>query len=67
MFPFGLRAISAFPVLAGIESVTLLAEHNDTSVEAHAHHPYAAGREVIINEPIGGTALDDALSRRASR
>jgi hypothetical protein len=59
-------AVAAFPVLSGIESLTLLAEHDDTSakaVEACAARWHEAGREVIINEPIDGKDLNDVLRR----
>jgi hypothetical protein len=62
------RAISALPVLAGIQSLTLLAEHDLASaraVEACAARWHDAGREVLINRPIGGKDLNDAL--RAKR
>ena len=57
-------AIAAFPVLSGIECLTLLAEHDDASqraVETCAARWHAAGREVLINEPIGGKDLNDAI------
>jgi putative DNA primase/helicase len=57
-------AIAAFPVLAGVESLTILAEHDDASanaVEACAQRWYNAGREVLINRPIGGKDLNDAI------
>jgi putative DNA primase/helicase len=75
MSNFGLRpmwstgsasAIAAFPVLDGIECLTLLAENDDASrraVETFAARWHAAGREVIINEPLGGKDLNDALRR----
>lgn len=57
-------AIAAFPVLAGIEALTLFAEHDDASarsVEACARRWHDAGREVLINRPIGGKDLNDAI------
>jgi putative DNA primase/helicase len=60
-------AVASFPVLAGIECLTLLAEHDDASaraVERCAARWHAAGREIMLNEPIGGKDLNDALSRR---
>lgn len=60
-------AVASFPVLAGIECLTLLAEDDDASaraVERCAARWHAAGREIIVNEPIGGKDLNDALSRR---
>jgi putative DNA primase/helicase len=57
-------AIAAFPVLSGIECLTLLVEHDDASakaVRACGARWHAAGREVLINRPIGGKDLNDAL------
>ena len=62
--------IAAFPVLSGIECLTLLAEHCDANARAIKQcgdRWHAAGREVLINEPIGGKDLNDALQRRASQ
>jgi putative DNA primase/helicase len=62
-------AIASFPILNGVECLTLLAEHDDASaraVEACAARWHAAGREVIINEAIGGKDLNDALRRASS-
>jgi len=61
-------AVAAFPVLAAIDCLTLLAEHDDAStraVETCAVRWHAAGREVVINEPIGAKDLNDAIRRRA--
>jgi Toprim domain-containing protein len=61
-------AIAAFPVLSGIECLTILEEHDDASkraVEACARRWHAAGREVIANKPLGGKDLNDSLRRRA--
>jgi putative DNA primase/helicase len=61
-------AVAAFPVLDGIECLTLLAENDDASrraVETFAARWHAAGREVIVNEPIGGKDLNDAIRGRA--
>jgi hypothetical protein len=63
-------AIATFPVLSGIECLTLLAEHDEASasaVEQCAARWHSAGKEVLINEPIGGKDLNDALQRRASQ
>ena len=57
-------AVASFPILAGIESLTLLAEHDQASaraVEACAARWDAAGREVLINRAISGKDLNDAL------
>jgi hypothetical protein len=71
---FGLRptwalgsagAIASFPVLSGIECLTLLAEYDDASaraVEACAARWHSAGREVLINRPIGGKDLNDGAA-----
>jgi hypothetical protein len=74
---FGLRptwalgsagAIASFPLINGVESLTLLREHDDASakaVDACARRWYEAGREVIINEPVGGKDLNDVLRGEA--
>ena len=59
-------------MLAGLECLTILAEHdaNGTSakaVETCAARWHAAGREVVINEPVGGKDLNDALRNDAFR
>ena len=58
-------AVSAFPVWGGIESgSTLLRENDDAServCKACAMRWLTAGREVILNEPIGGKDLNDAI------
>lgn len=57
-------AIATLPVLAGVQSLTLLAEHDLASaraVEVCAARWHDAGREVLINRPIGGKDLNDAL------
>ena len=62
-------AIASFPVLAGVECLTILAENDAASakaVEACASRWHAAGREVIINEPKYGGDLNDALRGRAA-
>jgi putative DNA primase/helicase len=54
-------AIAAFPVLSGIECLTLLAEHDDASeraVQVCAKRWHEAGREVLINQPRGPGAKD---------
>jgi putative DNA primase/helicase len=68
---FGLRpawalgsagAIAAFPVLAGIECLTLLAEHDEASaraIQSCGNRWHAAGREVLVNRAIGGKDLAD--------
>jgi phage/plasmid primase-like uncharacterized protein len=57
-------AIASFPVLNGIEALTILQEHDAASaraVEQCAARWHAAGREVLINEPIGGKDLNDRV------
>jgi len=56
--------IAKFPVLGGIEALTLLAEHdgaNARAVEECASRWHAAGREVTIIEPTIGKDLNDAI------
>jgi hypothetical protein len=62
-------AIAALPVLSGVEALTILSEHDDASakaVDACAARWHAAGREVLINEPIGGKDLNDAIRATAA-
>ncbi len=57
-------AIAVFPVLPGVECLTLLAENDPTNakaVEACARRWHAAGREVIVIEPRIGSDLNDAI------
>lgn len=68
---FGLRpvwalgscgAIAAFPVIGGVEAITVLAENDAASaraVQACAERWHAAGREVLINRAIVGKDLND--------
>jgi hypothetical protein len=70
---FGLRpawavgsagTVASFPVPNGVEHLTLLAEHDGVSaraVQACAIRWDSAGREVILNRPIGGKDLNDVL------
>ena len=70
---FGLRpawalgsaaGISSFPVLAGLECLTILAENDPTNakaIETCARRWHAAGREVVIVQPKIGSDLNDAL------
>ncbi len=56
-------AISAFPVLPGIEALTIHAERDATNaraVETCAARWHAAGREVRIIRPLTGSDLNDA-------
>jgi hypothetical protein len=62
-------AVAAFPVLSGIECLTLLQENDEPSeraVEACAARWHAAGRDVFINTPTVGKDLNDAIIRRSS-
>ena len=61
--------VRAFPILRGVECLTLLKEADDASARACedcAARWHAAGREVFINSPTGGKDLNDAISRGAS-
>jgi Toprim domain-containing protein len=56
-------AIAALSPLAGIQSLTILGEHDDASAKAmHACAQcwHAAGHEILINQPIGGKDLNDS-------
>lgn len=57
-------AIAAFPVLPGVEALTLLAENDPTNakaVDTCGARWHAAGREVIVVEPASGSDILDAL------
>jgi hypothetical protein len=57
-------AVAAFPVLNGVECLTLLAEHDDAStraVEACAGRWHTAGRPVLIVKPTFGKDINDAV------
>jgi hypothetical protein len=57
-------AVAAFPILGGVQSLTLLQENDDASeraCEASAARWHAAGREVFINQPTAGKDLNDAI------
>jgi putative DNA primase/helicase len=57
-------AIAGFPVLGGVETFTILAEHDEASaraVESAAARWHSAGRQVLINRPIAGKDLKDSL------
>jgi len=58
-------AIAAFPVLGGVDCLTILAEPDaEAAVEQCARRWYEAGREVIINRSKIGKDLADALAER---
>jgi hypothetical protein len=62
-------AIETFPVLDGVECLTILAEHcarNASAVEVCGCRWSAAGREVLINRSIVGKDLNDAVMKCAS-
>jgi hypothetical protein len=60
-------AIGTFPVLPGVECLTILAEPDaEREIEACAARWHAAGLEVLINEPIGGKDLNDAIRGAAA-
>jgi hypothetical protein len=60
-------AIGSFPLLAGIESLTILAEPDaEKEIEVVAMRWHAAGREVLINRPPVGKDLNDALKGSAA-
>lgn len=57
-------AVAAFPVLGGVECLTLLRENDDASeraCEACAIRWHAAGREVLLNQPTAGKDLNDVI------
>jgi putative DNA primase/helicase len=67
--PYG--GIAAFPVFDAIECLTILAENdergaNARAVEVCAARWHAAGREVLISQPIGGKDLNDAVRARSA-
>jgi CHC2 zinc finger len=58
-------AIGAFPVLSGVECLTILGEPNaEKEIDACATRWHAAGREVFINTSLFGSDLNDALIAR---
>jgi len=60
-------AIASFPVLAGVECLTILAETGQASaaaVEACGTRWTKAGLEVLVNRPRFGSDLNDALTLR---
>ena len=57
-------AIAAFPVLTGVECLTLLAERDDASaraVEACGTRWTGAGKEVLVTRSFNGKDINDAL------
>jgi hypothetical protein len=57
-------AVAAFPILGGVECLTLLKKVDDASAQACAACAarwHAAGREVFINWPTSGKDLNDAI------
>jgi putative DNA primase/helicase len=62
-------AIAKFPVLAGIEALTIFAEAGNPSrkaVDECAQRWHEAGREVVIVEPLAGSDLNDAIREVAA-
>lgn len=64
-------AITRFSVLAGVESLTILAETDDSgaserAVRACGARWHAAGREVLVVQPKRGGDINDALKERAA-
>ena len=61
--------VKAFPILRGVECLTLLMEADDASARACedcAARWHAAGREVFINWPTSGKDLNDAIRLRGA-
>jgi putative DNA primase/helicase len=57
-------AIAAFPVLTGVECLSLLREHDDANrraADACAARWAASGRDVYNIQPIGGGDLNDSI------
>lgn len=57
-------AVAAFPVLGGIECLSLLREHDDANERASdtcAARWAAAGRELVSIRPIAGKDLNDSV------
>ena len=57
-------AIETFPILGGVECLTIIAEHcdrNARAIEACGTRWHAARREVLIDYPMIGKDLNDAL------
>lgn len=61
-------AIATFPVLPGIDAVTLLAENDEASLRAVnecAARWHTGSREVIIIDPLAGSDVNDAIRELA--
>ena len=63
-------AIAKFPVLAGVECLTIFADADDKGAGLDAAHAcarrwFAAGREATVQQPPAGTDWLDALGRAA--
>jgi hypothetical protein len=55
-------AIGTFPVLSGIEALTILAEPDaERETQACAARWHAAGREVLITRAVGGKDVNDII------
>jgi hypothetical protein len=62
-------AIAGFPVLSGIECITILAENDAASAKAVDEcgcRWHAAGLDVLINRPTAGGDLNDSIRRAAT-
>jgi putative DNA primase/helicase len=60
-------AIGAFPVLSGIEALTILAEPDaERETQACAARWHEAGREVLITRTVGGKDANDVVKVRPS-
>jgi hypothetical protein len=64
-------AIERFPLLAGIDALTILIEHdangtNQRASEACAARWHAAGREVLLVDPLCGKDISDAIREVAA-
>jgi len=61
-------AIGAFPVLAGIECLTILAEGDaEREAQACAARWHEAGREVFLLNAVDGKDANDVLMQRGTR
>ena len=61
--------IGAFPVLSGVECLTILAEQGEASAkatEACGNRWHSARREVLVNRSKIGSDLNDALQLRGA-
>jgi putative DNA primase/helicase len=62
-------AIAGFPVLGGIQTLTILGEHDDANaraIQACGARWHDAGREVLVTKPFRGKDLNDVLKGDAA-